>query len=65
MNPLVSTLIGASVRWLIVAVGVKEYVSDDQQMALVGGIAALGSLGWSLYQKYCAHGKLTDAQQGY
>jgi len=52
MNPLVSALVGAAVRWLITVAAAQGVVlSDDLATQIVLGVVALGTLGWSWWQK--------------
>lgn len=53
MNPLVSALVGAGVRWMITAAATYGVtVSNDTATQVVSGLAALGSLAYSFWQKH-------------
>lgn len=63
MNPLVSSLIGAGVRWAITMLATREIVvSDDQSSQLVGAAVVIASLVWSVIQKSRAHDALKKAE---
>lgn len=52
MNPLVSSLIGAGVRWVLTLVAARGVVvSDELSTQLVSGAVAVGVLIWSFIQK--------------
>jgi len=53
MNPLVSALVGAGVRWLVTAAATYGVtVSDDNATQIISGLAGLGSLAYSFWQKH-------------
>lgn len=53
MNPLLSALIGSGVRWLVTAAATYGVtVSDDNATQIVSGLAGLGSLAYSFWQKH-------------
>ena len=52
MNPFISALAGAAVRWLITVAAAQGVVlSDDTATQIVSGVIALGMLAWSWKQK--------------
>lgn len=52
MNPLVSALIGASVRWIVTFAAAHEIaVSHDQATQIVSGAVAGAMLAWSFIHK--------------
>lgn len=65
MNPFLTSLVGAGVRWLVtVAAAQGVAVSDDQATQIVMGAVTLVPLVWSGWQKYRADKKLADAKAG-
>ena len=66
MNPFIGSLIGAGVRWLITLAAARGVtVSDDQTTQIISGVAAVGMLLWSWYQKQHQAAKLTEAKGGW
>lgn len=62
MNPFISALAGAVVRWLItIAAAQGVALSDDQATQIVSGVIALGMLAWSAYQKRGQSKAVTEA----
>jgi len=52
MSPLMSALVGSSVRFLItVAASHGVALSDDTATQIVSGAVAAGMLAWSVWQK--------------
>lgn len=65
MNPFVSSLIAAGVRWLLTIAAAHEVtVSADQTTQLVSGAVALASLVWSLLHKVNVDTKIKEAKAG-
>jgi len=63
MNPLLVTLLGAAVRWVVTILAARGvFVSEDQTVEIISGIAALAMLGWSWWQKNRADKKLNKAE---
>lgn len=62
MNPLVSSLIAAGVRWVLTLAAAHEVtVSDDQTTQLISGAVALGTLVWSLVHKKKVDARIKEA----
>ena len=65
MNPLVTSLVGSGVRWLVTVAAARGVaVSDDQATQVVMGLVTLLPLLWSGVQKYRADQKLEQAKAG-
>lgn len=65
MNPLVTALAGAAVRWLITAAAARGVtVSDDAAHQVVYGAIAVGMLIWSFVHKKHVDEKIKDARAG-
>jgi hypothetical protein len=54
MNPLYTQVLAAIVRHVLAAFGVAGAVSDDEISRLLGALAVIVSIGWSVWQKYQA-----------
>jgi hypothetical protein len=54
MNPLYTQVIAAVIRHTLAAFGVAGAVSDDEISRLLGALAVVVSIGWSVWQKYQA-----------
>lgn len=64
MNPLVSSFIGAGVRWLLVVLAARTgaQLSEDETTQIVMGVLTVLPLGWSWWQKYQADRALETAK---
>ena len=63
MNPLVSSLIGAGVRWLVTVAAARGIaVSDSDAAQITLGVVTTLPLLWSWWQKHQADQKLKTAQ---
>ena len=61
MNPLVSSVVGAIVRALLVSLGATGMVDDDQVNQIVGAVSTAIGIGWSVYQKWRTHKTIQTA----
>lgn len=65
MNPLVSSLIGAGVRWLLTMLAAREIVvGEDTATQLAAGAVAIATIVWSAIQKSRTHQTIQDAKAG-
>lgn len=61
MNPLVTALAGAAVRWLITFAAARGVtLSDDAATQAVYGLIALGTLAWSFRHKSNVDAKIKE-----
>lgn len=51
---MTSQIVGALVRALLASLGGASMASDNEVDQIVGAIAVLVTVGWSIYQKYQA-----------
>lgn len=55
MSPLITAAVGGFVRWAVTFAAAREVtLSADQASQMAYGLVALGTLGWSLWQKHQA-----------
>jgi len=48
---MAQTMIGAVTRWLVTIWGAQQWLTQDDLMQVIGAVASLASLVWSLWQK--------------
>jgi hypothetical protein len=52
---LTVSILAAVCRWALALAGMSEMMSADEQMQLVGALASVLSLAWSVWQKVQTH----------
>ena len=48
---MTQNMIGAVARWLVTAWGAQQWLTQDDLLQVIGAVASLASLVWSLWQK--------------
>ena len=62
MTALYLSLLGAGVRYVLIAVGAGHLFSDDETTQLISALSLVMAAAWTIFAKVRAHDKLEDAK---